>query len=126
MFLLAVLLALNSILGPLGLGRIDYPISTTLQNQLIGLEIVTLVMVVPLSVAAGVLALRGRRAAAPVGFGPAAYTAYMFAQYVLGPEYPQFTAAVLFHLGLFAVGSALAVAAWTAIDPGSLPTTAPA
>nr|WP_271210740.1 hypothetical protein [Rhodococcus wratislaviensis] len=126
MFLLAGVLVLNSLLGPLGLGLIDYPISTTLQNQLIGLEIVTLALVAPLSIAAAVLALRGHRAAGPMAFGPAAYTAYMFAQYVLGPEYADFNAVVLFDLGVFAAGAVLAVGGWTITDTRSLPDTTPA
>ncbi|WP_244213136.1 hypothetical protein [Rhodococcus ruber] len=126
MLLLAVVLVLNSLLGPLGFGLIEYPISTTLQNQLVGLEIVTLALVAPLSIAAAVLALRGHRAAGPVAFGPASYTAYMFAQYVLGPEYAAFNAVVLFDLGLFASGAVLAVGAWMITDARSLPATTPA
>lgn len=126
MFVLALALVLNSLLGPLGLGLIDYPISPTLQNQLIGLEIVTLALVAPVSIAAGVLALRGHRAAGPVAFGPAAYTAYMFAQYVLGPEYAAFNAVVLFDLGVFAAGVVLAAGAAAITDARSLPATTPA
>ncbi|MDV7999882.1 hypothetical protein [Rhodococcus sp. IEGM 1408] len=125
MLVLAAGLVLNSLLGPLGLGFVDYPISSTLQNQLIGLEIVTLALVAPLSIAAGVLALRGHRAAGPVAFGPAAYTAYMFAQYVLGPEYGEFNAVVLFDVGLFAAGAVLAVGAWAITDPRDLPVMSP-
>ncbi|WP_206510402.1 hypothetical protein C5142_22980 [Rhodococcus sp. BGS-1C] len=125
MFVLAVLLVSNSILGPLGIGIIDYPISTTLQNQLIGLELVTLVLVTPLSIAAGVLALRGHRAAGPLAFGPAAYTAYMFVQYVLGPEYATFNSVVLFDLGIFALSAVLTVWAWTITDTASMPDMTP-
>nr|WP_294639057.1 hypothetical protein [uncultured Rhodococcus sp.] len=125
MFVLAVLLVSNSILGPLAIGIIDYPISTTLQNQLIGLELVTLVLVTPLSIAAGVLALRGHRAAGPLAFGPAAYTAYMFVQYVLGPEYATFNSVVLFDLGIFALSAVLTVWAWTITDTASMPDMTP-
>ena len=125
MFVLALLLVSNSFLGPLGIEVFDHPISSTLQNQLIGLEIVTLVLVTPLSIAAGVLALRGHRAAGPLAFGPAAYTAYMFVQYVLGPEYATFNAVVLFDLGVFALSVVLAVWAWTITDTASLPDTTP-
>ena len=125
MFVLAVLLATNSFLGPLGIEVFDYPISNTLQNQLIGLEIVTLILVTPLSIAAGVLALRGHRAAGPMAFGPAAYTAYMFVQYVLGPEYATFNAVVLFDLGVFALSVVLAFWAWTITDAASMPDTTP-
>ena len=76
----------NTVAGPLSLGWIDYPISETMLNQLLGLELVTTFVVVPVLVCAGVLALRGNPAAPLVAVGPAAYTAYMFAQYVLGPS----------------------------------------
>ncbi|WP_338890612.1 hypothetical protein [Rhodococcus sovatensis] len=125
MFALAFLLVSNSSLGPLGIEVFDYPISITLQNQLIGLEIVTLILVTPLSIAAGVLALRGHRAAGPMAFGPAAYTAYMFVQYVLGPEYATFNAVVLFDLGVFALSAVLAVWAWTITDAAPMPDTTP-
>ena len=62
---LAGVLVLNSLLGPLGTETIEYPITGTLTNQLIGLEVVTLALVAPLAGAAGLLALRGHRAAPP-------------------------------------------------------------
>ena len=79
------------VLGPLGTETIQYPFTGTLLNQMIGLEVVTVALVAPLALAAGLLALRGHRAAPFLGFGPAAYTAYMFVQYVLGPEYAEYT-----------------------------------
>ena len=118
---LAATLVLNTVLGPLGVGLIEYPLSDTLRNQLIGLEIVTVAMVVPLSVAAGILAFRNHRAAAALAFGPAAYTAYMFAQYVLGPEYAEYRAVILFQVAVFAFGVLLAVWAWQLIDENLLP-----
>jgi hypothetical protein len=42
---LAVGLAVNSILGPLGLGVVTYPFSATLVNQTVGLEAVSLLVV---------------------------------------------------------------------------------
>ena len=56
---LAGLLALNSLLGPLGLDAIDYDFSPTIESQLIGLELVTLLLVVPACVWAAVLSARG-------------------------------------------------------------------
>ena len=88
---LAAGLLLNTIAGPLLLEWIDYPITETMVNQLIGLELVTTFLVVPVLTVAGVLALRGHPAAPLVAIGPAAYTAYMFVQYVLGPEYATYS-----------------------------------
>ena len=120
--MLAATLVLNGVLGPLFADLIDYPVAETVRNQLLGLELVSLLLVAPLSLAAGVLALRGHRGAAMLGFGPAAYTAYMFVQYVVGPAYRMYNVAVLFHVAVFALGAATAVAAWASVDGTRLPT----
>lgn len=121
LLVLAAALVVNTVLGPLVTDVVDYPISGTLLNQLIGLEIVSVGLVAPLCVVAGVLGLRGHRAAAALGFGPAAYTAYMFLQYVLGPEYGGYAPVVPFHLAVFTLGGVLAVWAWTVVDQQPLP-----
>lgn len=118
---LAAALVVNTLLGPLGVDIVDYPISRTLLNQLIGLEVVSVAIVAPLCVAAGVLALRGHPAAGPLGFGPAAYTTYMFLQHVLGPEYGDYAPVVPFQLAVFTLGGALAVWAWAVVDDRRLP-----
>ncbi len=118
---LAGALLVNTALGPLGTGTIGYPISGTMLNQTIGLEAVTVALVVPLTLIAGVLALRGHGAAPLLGFGPAAYSAYMFAQYVLGPEYGRYTSAVLFQTVIFALSGALTVWAWTLASTQPMP-----
>jgi hypothetical protein len=125
--LMAAGLVLNSALGPLWLDAIDYPLSTTMRSQLIGLEVVSVVLVVPASLWAARLAVRQHRAAPLVAFAPAAYTAYMFAQYVVGPLYRSWTPAVLLHLTLFAGGVLLAVWAWAEAggEVGRLPVSPP-
>ena len=110
---LAALLVLNSLLGPLLLGIVEYPISASMTNQLLGLEVVTLVLVVPWTVAAGVLALRQDGHAPLLALGPTSYTAYMFVQYVLGPEYGAYSWVVLFHVAMVALSGGLAFAAWS-------------
>lgn len=121
LFALAAALVLNSLLGPLVTGVIDYPFAETVRNQLVGLELVSVLLVAPLSVVAGVLALRGHRAAGVLGFGPAAYTAYMFVQYVLGPEYRSYNLTVLFQVAIFSLGAAVALLAWTGSDRTRMP-----
>jgi hypothetical protein len=121
LFTLAAALVANTILGPLLTAVIRYPISGTLLNQVIGLEVVSVALVVPLTVVAGVLSLRGHRAAAFLGLGPAAYSAYMFLQYVLGPEYPRYTVVALFHVAIFALSGAIAVWAWVLGSRQALP-----
>jgi hypothetical protein len=109
---LAGLLALNTVLGPLGAGLIRYDFPDTIDNQLWGLEIVTLLLVVPVLVTAALLTLHGRPGGPLLAIGPAAYTAYMFVQYVLGPEYDHYSLTVLFHLLLVTTSGALALWAW--------------
>jgi hypothetical protein len=121
LFALAGALLVNTALGPLGTQIIQYPITGTLLNQTIGLEAVTVCLVVPLILIAGVLALRRHDAAPFLGFGPAAYSAYMFAQYVLGPEYDRYTSTVLFQTVIFALSGVLAVWAWALESRESLP-----
>lgn len=121
LFTLAAALTVNTVLGPVGTGTIEYPISGTLLNQTFRLEVVTVGLVVPLAVTAGVLALRGHRAAPFLGFGAASYTAYMFVQYVLGPEYTAYTPQVLFHTLVFALSAALTAWAWNLAAKQPLP-----
>jgi hypothetical protein len=114
-------LLVSSLVGPLALDVVDYPMSTTATNQLLGLEVVTLLLVVPASLAAAVLLRRGHRVGPPLAFAAAAYTAYMFAQYVLGPEYDAYSLVVLLHLALFTLGLVLAVVAWVRAAATSRP-----
>jgi hypothetical protein len=109
---LAGLLALNTVLGPLGVGLIRYDFTDTIDNQLWGLEIVTVLLVVPVLVAAGLLSLRGRPVGPLLAIGPSAYATYMFVQYVLGPEYDHYSLTVLFHLALVTLSGALTLWAW--------------
>ena len=55
MLALAALLLTNAVLGPIGVGLLDYPLPTSLFNQLVGLELVTVFLVVPTLAAATVL-----------------------------------------------------------------------
>jgi len=118
---LGVGLFANSLLGPLVADVVRYPFSESIRNQTIGLEAVSLIVVAPLCILAGVLGMRGRNSAPVVAFGPAAYTAYMFVQYVIGPQYTYYAGIVPLHLALFMLGLGVAVAAWSLIKVDSLP-----
>lgn len=119
--LLAAVLLLNSLLGPLVLGVASYPITDSMENQLIGLELVTMFLVVPWAAGAGVAALRGHSSAPLVGFAPAAYAAYMFVQYVLGPEYDRYSVTVLAQVGIFVLAAGLTLASWSLSRTAPLP-----
>jgi hypothetical protein len=118
---LGVGLIVNSLLGPFIADAIQYPLSESVLNQTIGLEAVSLLLVAPLCILAGALAIRGHPAAPVVAFGPAAYTTYMFLQYVVGPEYRYYPGVLPLHLGLFVLGTGIAVAAWASVDREHLP-----
>ena len=118
---LAGVLVLNSVLGPLVLDVVSYPITETVENQLIGLELVTVLLVAPWATVAGVAALRGRPAAPIFGFAPSAYAAYMFVQYVLGPEYARYSLTSLAHLGIFVLSAGLMLWSWSLSGRASLP-----
>jgi hypothetical protein len=119
-------IAALSLLGPLLTGVIEYRVSHIHQSQLVGLDAVSLVIVAPLAIMAGVLAVRRRPEWPLLAIGPALYAIYMIPQYVLGPDYlgragnnerffPLF-------LVLFMIAGVAAVAAWSAIDLDRLPT----
>jgi hypothetical protein len=111
----------NSLLGPFVADVVHYPWSSSMQNQAIGLEAVSLLVVGPLCVVAGLVAIRGRAVAPVLAFGPAAYTAYMAVQYVIGPGYVYYAGILPLHLALFVLGLGVAVAAWNAARPERLP-----
>lgn len=124
---LGVGLAANSLLGPLATGVIRYRFSDSLLYQGIGLDFVSLVVVAPLAVAAGVLTLRRRLLGPALGLGIGAYAAYMAIQYVVGPEYGTLPGNnerfFLLHLGLLVLGLATTASAWAAMPDGRLPPT---
>lgn len=124
LYMLAAGLAANSLLGPLVTEVIEYRFSETLINQGIGLDVVALLGGVPLAILAAYLVRRGHPAGPVLAFIPTTFAAYMAPQYIVGPEYldlpgnnEQF---FLFHLGLFVVGVAGLLLAWTSVDRSAL------
>lgn len=110
---LAGALLLNSFLGPLVLGVVSYPITDTVENQLVGLELVSVLLVVPWASVAALAALRGHPAAPLLGIAPSAYAAYMFVQYVLGPEYPRYGVTAFAQLGIFILAGGTMLWSWS-------------
>jgi hypothetical protein len=103
---------------------VRYPISTSMSNQLLGLEIVTVVLVVPWTATAGALVLRQDPRGPLLSLGPTSYTAYMFVQYVLGPEYGAYSGVVVLHMAVFVLASGLTLVAWSRaqLDPAPFTT----
>ncbi|MGH4023695.1 MAG: hypothetical protein ACRDRV_03830 [Pseudonocardiaceae bacterium] len=123
LLVLALAVAVNSVLGPLFTGVIDYPLTETLLNQTKGLEAFSLAIITPWSLAAGILALRGHPGAPILALAPAFYTVYMFVQYLIGPNYQYYPLVFPLHLGIFILACAVALTAWSTVDPTQLPPT---
>lgn len=115
---------MNSLAGPLGAGWFDYPVSTSMANQLLGLELVPTFLVVPALLGAAVLSWRESPVAPLLGFGPSAYVAYMFVQYVVGPDYVHYTPAPFLHIAIASLGTFVTVRCWSAAAAVPLPTAA--
>lgn len=118
-------IALTALLGPLWLGVIRQHIAPDIENQVVGADAVSLLVVAPLAVAGGWLWWREHRLAPAVTFGPAAYAAYIYFQYIAGSEFarypgnseqwfPLFYAILLF-------GIAVAIASWSRLEVAALP-----
>ena len=124
---LALGLAVNSILGPLATGIIDYHYTETFENQGIGLDAFTLLVAVPLLLTAGVLTIRGHVVGPLLGLGPALMAAYMMPQYVLGSHFLQLPGNnedfFPLHLGLFVLSVGIALLAWKSVGSADLPET---
>ncbi|HZP73699.1 MAG TPA: hypothetical protein VFA97_10010 [Gaiellaceae bacterium] len=122
---LALGLALVSVLGPLVLDVIHYRVSETVRDQTVGLDLASLALVAPLTLGVAVLTLRRHPAAPALTLGPAAYAAYMLAQYVLGPEYVRIPGNnerfFLLFLALFVLAGFVGVCAWSMLDVSALP-----
>jgi hypothetical protein len=112
-----VSLAINSVLGPLGFDRVDYPVTDFMMNQTIGLDAANLLVVAPVFVGLGLLARSRPTLAAALALGPTAYVAYMFVQYVAGPDHLSYPPVLLLQLGLFMAGWLLAAVAWLGVRP---------
>jgi hypothetical protein len=94
-------------------------------NQILGVEAVSLLIVAPLSALAAILVLRGNPNGPFVAIPSAAYTAYMFVQYIIGPQYVDYSPAILLHLALFILGGILLVQSWGHVRVKDLPTVSP-
>jgi hypothetical protein len=111
--------AANAILGPLALGLIVFRVSPNATTQLLGGEVVSLLVVAPVALVAAVLWWRGDRLAPALAIGPALYGIYTYVQAVVGPEYARYDgnneAAFPLYLALILLGGAITVRAWPAL-----------
>ncbi len=127
LLLLGSVIAARSLSGPLVTGAIRYRTSATTLNQITGGDAAALLIVAPICLAVGVLALRGHPAAPVLALAPALFATYTFTQLIVGQEYLRLPGNneryfPLLYSG-FVLGGATAVAAWRRIDPAKLPVT---
>ena len=125
---LGLLIAANALIGPLALGVVRFHVSQTAENQLIGGEVVSLVVAAPLAVIAGVLWRRSNRLAPSLALGAALYALYMYVQYVVGPQYERYVGNNEYffplHLVLLILAWATGLRAWHALSEMRMPTIA--
>jgi len=118
-------LMLNSLLGPLALGVIEYHLSPTLINQGIGLDAFSLLLVAPLLIACGMAVLRGSQVAVLISIAPALYLPYMFVQYIVGAEYTVYSGNnenfFVLHLALLSGGAFAGIRAWSLLPTAAHP-----
>ena len=122
---LAAVIASTAVLGPFVTGIIRYHTSDTTLNQVIGGDAAALLIVAPVCLAVGVLALRGHPAAPALALGPSLFTVYTYTQLIVGEEYLRLPGNnerffPLLYTG-FLIGGGVAVTAWRHLDPASLP-----
>jgi hypothetical protein len=115
----------SSVLGPLVTDVIRYRVADLMVSQLKGADAVSLFVVAPACVAAGVTALRGHSLSAPLSLGPAAYTLYMVSEVVIGPDYAGIPGNVErffpLLLGLFVLAGAVGASAWAMTNEQTVP-----
>jgi hypothetical protein len=108
--------AASAIVGPLALGAVKFHVSTTMETQLLGGEIVSLFIVAPLGILTGFMWMRSAPRAPILALGPALYSVYMYPQFVVGPQYERYPGnnEYLFplYLALTLLGWLISVRAW--------------
>jgi hypothetical protein len=121
LFLLALALAASVLLGPLGLGLLEWRVSPNGLNQTYGADAASLLLVVPAALAASWLWRRGHRLAAPLALGVGLVTLYYAVAETLGGDYLRYDGNnerfFLLFLALIVLGWTTAARAWAALDP---------
>ena len=125
LLVLAGSLVLIAVLGPLGLGAVQYRYSTSMLNQAVGLDAFAVAVVAPLAVAAAALTVRRHPAGPLIASAPAGFAVYMLPQYVIGPEYLVLAGngerAFPLFVGAFVLSGAVLLTAWSVARAPTLP-----
>ena len=121
LIVLAIGIAANSILGPFVSGVVTYPFSESVRNMTIGLDAVSLILVAPIGVLAARYVHLGNQIGSIAALSLSAYAMYTFVQFIMGPQYIEYSPIVLLHLGLFILSGFILVNAWQRIKGNELP-----
>jgi len=121
LLLLAIGIAANSILGPFVSGVVTYPFSDSVRNMTIGLDTVSLILVAPIGVLTARYVYWGKQIGFLAALSLSAYAMYTFVQFIMGPQYIEFSPIVLLHLALFILSGFILVNAWHRIKGNELP-----
>ncbi|HET7771788.1 MAG TPA: hypothetical protein VFN74_23645 [Chloroflexota bacterium] len=117
---LALCSAAAALLGPLGLGAIQWRVAENALNQTYGADAAQLALVTPAAVAAAWLWRRGHRLAPPLALGVGLATLYYAVASVLGPDYRRYAGNnerfFLLFLALIVQAWAVAARAWADLD----------
>lgn len=129
LIVLGVLIAVSAVLGPLVLGIVRFHTSQSAIDQLVGGEVVSLLVAAPLAIVSGALWLRGNRLAPVLSIGPSAYSLYMYVQYIVGPQYERYGGNSEYFFPLYLMLIILAwstgLSAWRRIPTIALPRLGP-
>lgn len=122
---LSAAMAASALLGPLGLGVIEFRVSDAMENQLVGGELIALLLIAPMAMAAGILFLRRHRLAPVLAIAPALYAVYTYPQFIIGPDYLRYPGNnehfVPLYIGLVMLGWGLALWSWRLMKGAHLP-----
>jgi hypothetical protein len=125
--LLGAAVAAVAVFGPLVFDLLRYRTSATSMNQILGGDAAALVVVAPVSIAAGVLALRKHPAAPVLALAPSIFVVYTYTQLIVGNEYLRLPGNVErffpLMLGVFILAGAIAIRSWSKVPADRLPPT---
>jgi len=120
LLVLAICLAANVLLGPLGAGIIQWHVSAIGINQTYGADAVSLLLVVPTAFIAAVLWRARHRLAAPLALGVGLVTLYYAVAETLGGDYVRYPGNserfFLLFLALIILSWIIAARAWSSLD----------
>ncbi|HEX8627736.1 MAG TPA: hypothetical protein VF755_06150 [Catenuloplanes sp.] len=127
LLLLGAAVAVVAVLGPLMFKLLRYRTSATSVNQILGGDAAVLLIVVPVTIAVGVLALRRHPAAPVLALPPSIFVVYTYTQLIVGNEYLRLPGNVErffpLMLGVFILAGAIAIRSWSSVPAAQLPPT---